>query len=114
MADLLALVSQGSLSKKELSKALVSEYFKVCGEYGLEIFQEKILPHAFEKFGKDHQLLTKKVLYIIELAGDCKSLDINDYLLSVDFKKMKPKKSLEEDVKKLEGLLVVYNQGKDS
>mgnify|MGYP001590122784 FL=1 len=109
MVDLLALVSEDGLSEEELSKAIVSEYVKVCGESGLEIFQEKVLPRAFKKFGKDYQLLTKKVLHVIELAGDCKLSEIDAYLKKVSFNN-----PLEKSFKRLESLLIVYNEGKES
>ena len=114
MADLQAIVNRGKISKNDLSKARVTEYIKTCGEQGLGTFQEKVLSMAFRYFTKNYQLLVKEILDVIEHAGDCKSSEIESYLKSVKFGDNKNPDTLGRSIKKLERLLIIYNEGKES
>ncbi|MBI2558405.1 hypothetical protein HYW20_03710 [Candidatus Woesearchaeota archaeon] len=109
---------------KQTYNILLQEYMYTCGNQGRKLFEEKVLPNAFEYFNGDYRLLVKEIRKIIENAGECKSSEIGRYLSSITFQKETPKKknsgkrpantqdSLEKLVRKLEGWLIIYNEGK--
>ena len=113
MENLLAKVRGGKVSNEILYNLLLQTYSSVCGNYGKSIFERNVLPQVFKRFGRDKILLTEEALKIIEHAGDLPPSRINRYLSGIYLDNgNKQQKSLERDVRKLEGLLIIYNEGK--
>ncbi len=108
----------------QIYNTLLQEYVHICGNQGRKLFEEKVLPNAFEYFNGDYRLLVHEIRKIIENAGECKSSEIDRYLSGIEFQKVAPppkntlrrsantQASLEKLVRKLEGWLIIHNEGK--
>lgn len=87
---------------------ILREYEEICGDYGRNIFTNKVLPLAQDLFSGEK--LRKECDRIILKASECKTAEVDNYLRSVvmSFNKRK-KEPLKRSLKKLESLLVRYN-----